>query len=158
MKFFVTWTDEQFEKLKELLKQPLSGSEIARELGITRNAVLGKVHRSGLQFAFKKVNGMKPKARPKIRRTTPFVTPARPLARKAYVEEPVPKDAPPSKRLKITDLDNAPGQCRFITAMDPEPEYCGHRTEKVYCPYHKKLTTGVAYKRADVTQKKGYRP
>src|SRR6266705_4759088 len=43
-----TWTDERVELLKKLWADGLSASQIAGELGgITRNAVIGKVHRLG---------------------------------------------------------------------------------------------------------------
>ena len=43
------WTDERVELLKKLWADGLSASRIAAELGgITRNAVIGKVHRLGL--------------------------------------------------------------------------------------------------------------
>lgn len=43
------WTDERVELLKKLWADGLSASQIAAELGgITRNAVIGKVHRLGL--------------------------------------------------------------------------------------------------------------
>ena len=45
----MAWTEERVEKLKELWAQGLSASQIAKELGgVTRNAVIGKVHRLGL--------------------------------------------------------------------------------------------------------------
>ena len=44
-----TWTDERVELLKKLWTEGLSASQIAAELGnVTRNAVIGKVHRLGL--------------------------------------------------------------------------------------------------------------
>ena len=44
------WTDERVELLKKLWSDGLSASQIAAELGgITRNAVIGKAHRLGLQ-------------------------------------------------------------------------------------------------------------
>jgi len=43
------WTDERVEQLKALWTGGLSASQIARALGgVTRNAVIGKVHRLGL--------------------------------------------------------------------------------------------------------------
>ena len=43
------WTDERVEQLKALWTEGLSASQIARALGgVTRNAVIGKVHRLGL--------------------------------------------------------------------------------------------------------------
>ena len=46
----ITWTDERVELLKKLWSDGLSASQIAAELGdgVTRNAVIGKVHRLGL--------------------------------------------------------------------------------------------------------------
>jgi GcrA cell cycle regulator len=45
----MSWTDERVEQLKSLWTEGLSASQIARVLGnVTRNAVIGKVHRLGL--------------------------------------------------------------------------------------------------------------
>lgn len=45
----MSWTDERVEKLKELWAEGMSASQIAKVLGgVTRNAVIGKVHRLGL--------------------------------------------------------------------------------------------------------------
>ncbi|MBB6308122.1 GcrA family cell cycle regulator [Xanthobacter tagetidis] len=45
----MSWTDERVELLKKLWGDGLSASQIAGELGeVTRNAVIGKVHRLGL--------------------------------------------------------------------------------------------------------------
>ncbi|NRP74663.1 hypothetical protein ILFOPFJJ_05585 [Ensifer psoraleae] len=44
-----TWTEARVERLKSLWAEGLSASQIAGELGgVTRNAVIGKVHRLGL--------------------------------------------------------------------------------------------------------------
>lgn len=46
----MSWTDERVELMRKLWLEGLSASQIAAELsnGITRNAVIGKVHRLGL--------------------------------------------------------------------------------------------------------------
>lgn len=45
----MAWTDERVELLKKLWAEGLSASQIAQRLGnVTRNAVIGKVHRLGL--------------------------------------------------------------------------------------------------------------
>jgi GcrA cell cycle regulator len=45
----MSWTDERVELLKKLWTEGLSASQIAGRLGsVTRNAVIGKVHRLGL--------------------------------------------------------------------------------------------------------------
>jgi GcrA cell cycle regulator len=45
----MSWTDERVETLKNMWSEGKSASQIAKELGgVTRNAVIGKVHRLGL--------------------------------------------------------------------------------------------------------------
>jgi len=45
----MSWTDERVELLKKMWGDGQSASQIAKELGgVTRNAVIGKVHRLGL--------------------------------------------------------------------------------------------------------------
>ena len=45
----MSWTDDRVELLKKLWGEGQSASQIAKELGgVTRNAVIGKVHRLGL--------------------------------------------------------------------------------------------------------------
>ena len=46
----MAWTDERIEKLKSLWSQGHTASQIADELGgVSRNAVIGKAHRLGLE-------------------------------------------------------------------------------------------------------------
>ena len=45
----MAWTDDRVETLKRMWGEGASASQIAKELGgVTRNAVIGKVHRLGL--------------------------------------------------------------------------------------------------------------
>ena len=45
----MSWTDERVETLRRMWVEGQSASQIAKELGqVTRNAVIGKVHRLGL--------------------------------------------------------------------------------------------------------------
>jgi len=60
----ITWTDERVEQLKKLWESGLSTSQIAAELGnITRNAVIGKVHRLGLSGRAKSPSSAVPRPR-----------------------------------------------------------------------------------------------
>ena len=46
----MSWTEERIERLKSLWSQGITASQIADELGgVSRNAVIGKAHRLGLQ-------------------------------------------------------------------------------------------------------------
>lgn len=60
----MSWTDERIALLTKLYTDGLSASQIAAELGgITRNAVIGKVHRLGLSGRPKKAGSSKPTVR-----------------------------------------------------------------------------------------------
>ena len=60
----MSWTDERVELLKKLWADGLSASQIAGELGgVTRNAVIGKVHRLGLSGRAKSQSQSAPRAR-----------------------------------------------------------------------------------------------
>ena len=60
----MSWTDERVELLKKLWSDGLSASQIAAELGgITRNAVIGKVHRLGLSGRAKSTSTGAPRPR-----------------------------------------------------------------------------------------------
>ena len=43
-----TWTAERIEQLRHCVGSGLTCSQIAAEIGVTRNAVIGKIHRLGL--------------------------------------------------------------------------------------------------------------
>ena len=43
-----TWNPERVEQLRNFVGAGLSCSQIAAEIGVTRNAVIGKIHRLGL--------------------------------------------------------------------------------------------------------------
>lgn len=61
----MSWTDERVETLKKMWTEGQSASQIAKELGgVTRNAVIGKVHRLGLSNRADEVEDIAPKVEP----------------------------------------------------------------------------------------------
>src|SRR5271163_189124 len=63
----MTWTDERVELLKKLWADGLSASRIAAELGgVSRNSVIGKVHRLGLSGRAKSASASVPRQRKRV--------------------------------------------------------------------------------------------
>jgi GcrA cell cycle regulator len=66
----MSWTDERIDRLKELWTQGMTASQIADELGgVSRNAVIGKAHRLGLQS---RPSPVKPNEGPSESAPSPF--------------------------------------------------------------------------------------
>lgn len=97
----MSWTDERVETLKKMWADGQSASQIAKELGgVTRNAVIGKVHRLGLSNRVGAAPEPAPKARaadpaPKPAETRPAAAkPAAPNTQPRAAEKPAPEPAP----------------------------------------------------------------
>ena len=87
----MSWTDERVETLKTMWGEGKSASQIAKELGgVTRNAVIGKVHRLGLSNRNGGGgSGAAAKAEPKEKAAAPAPKPAAPKP----APEPTPQPA-----------------------------------------------------------------
>lgn len=148
------WTDERVELLKKLWQDGLSASQIAKQLGgVTRNAVIGKVHRLGLSG----------RAAPSKPQRTVFKAPrparpvAAPLAAPRRVAELAPQPATP-----VRYVDEQPGTATVLTLGahmckwpigDPSLDnftFCGRRCDEgPYCHEHAQ----VAYQPAQTKKK-----
>jgi GcrA cell cycle regulator len=152
----MSWTDERVELLKKLWADGLSASQIASQLGgVTRNAVIGKVHRLNLSGRAKPASSP---ARPrKARPTTPhrpsgarsFVSGntalkihAHPAPRRVIVQVPI-EDLVVPISLNVSLLALNDQMCKWPIG-DPGTEgfhFCGHRNfnSLPYCEYHSRL-------------------
>jgi GcrA cell cycle regulator len=154
------WTDERVELLKRLWGDGLSASQIAGQLGgITRNAVIGKVHRLGLAGRAKTPPPAAPAqasvaavAKPKVERqpdpepvaAAPVQAPApRPFA--PFVAPPTPPAhiPEPAGAERVTIMDLREFMCRWPLG-DPtsaEFRFCGARaiTGLPYCTHHAQI-------------------
>jgi len=93
----MSWTDERIERLKALWSKGMTASHIAEELGgVSRNAVIGKAHRLGLQARPSPVRAGEGESPAKGKASAPAKpAPARAKAR----PEPAPAaSAPPPQR------------------------------------------------------------
>jgi GcrA cell cycle regulator len=149
----MSWTDERVELLKKLWSDGLSASQIAAELGgITRNAVIGKVHRLGLSGRAKSPSSAAPRQR-KTRTHTHMLRVTRPAVRgntalaHAYeyeVEaepELVDNVIPMGQRRTLLELSEE--TCRWPIGDPGSAEFffCGGAsvTGLPYCAYHSRV-------------------
>jgi len=90
----MSWTEERVETLKRMWAEGQSASQIAKELGgVTRNAVIGKVHRLGLSNragGTPSATTAKPAAKEKPAKPA---KPVRPAAKKAESAPEAPAEA-----------------------------------------------------------------
>lgn len=157
MAFSTLWQDEELViRLKELWYAGFSCNEIADKLGnnVTRNAVIGKVHRLGLSGREKTPSSAAPrkrKARPaqhKMRVSRPASRVEAALAAALEVElESGPaafdNDVPMSQRLSLLDLNEE--TCHWpIGDLELAPAdffFCGGKALQhlPYCVYHSRI-------------------
>jgi GcrA cell cycle regulator len=161
----MSWTDERVEQLKQHWTEGKSASQIASLLGagLTRNAVIGKVHRLGLAGRAKSPGMVSPRPRsaphrvaaPRIASAAPRITrgaTALAIAHEALADvEPEAFESvvvPMSLRVTIVELKEA--MCRWPLG-DPataEFRYCGSPTASgPYCAYHGSLAYQPAHER-----------
>jgi GcrA cell cycle regulator len=139
------WTDDTVETLKRLWGEPdLSAAVIAQRLGVTRNAVLGKIHRLGLS---------KPRALRPLAKRTPEPRPRRlprpcavvPVAAMARPQAVAPERLEVGPGL-VPHLEDLPRRACHWPLGDPQAAdftFCGRFAETgPYCPAH----AAVAYR------------
>ncbi len=100
--FKMAWTEDRVEVLTKLWAEGLSASQIAKQLGgVTRNAVIGKVHRLGL-------SGRAKPSRPVVRvASKPAKAKTRPASVPRVVKAPVvAEQAPPPPPVEAKPLPN----------------------------------------------------
>src|SRR5690348_17003333 len=86
----MSWTDERIERLKSMWAKGATASQIADELGgVSRNAVIGKAHRLGLE---QRPSPVKPGEEKEVAKKPAPAAPPKPVTPKA--EAPAPKAAP----------------------------------------------------------------
>lgn len=168
----MNWTDERVELLRKLWSEGLSASQIAAQLGsVTRNAVIGKVHRLKLSS-----RGRTTAAAPRQKKTSQGATASKTVSRSATVTrsvttsigatalqaqfdaEPVARYhmrpaenvvVPISRRLQLVQLSER--TCKWPNG-DPLMEdfsFCGNDAAETgpYCGYHSKIAFQPAAER-----------
>jgi GcrA cell cycle regulator len=156
------WTDERVEILKKLWLDGLSASQIAKQLGgVTRNAVIGKVHRLGLSGRAAPSQPTRPVFKaPRAPRPAPAPAPRR---IEAHSHAHVPAHAAPvptpafyaEEPGSATVLTLGAHMCKWPIG-DPSSDgfsFCGRRTDVdgPYCVQHAR----VAYQPTQTRKRTG---
>ena len=111
----MSWTDDRVEVLKKMWGEGQSASQIAKELGgVTRNAVIGKVHRLGLSNRAGSSSAATAKKEAKSKATSK--TASAPKTKVEPKTEPAIKPRPASE-----GKPNFPARRQIIPAGQPLP-------------------------------------
>lgn len=102
----MSWTDERIDQLRQMWERGMTASQIAEELGgVSRNAVIGKAHRLGLQARPSPVKATdaasKPAAAPQARKA-----PAPAKAESSASDEP--RIAKPQPKAPVAPVEPRP--------------------------------------------------
>ena len=150
------WTNEQVDQLREMWSEGLTANEIAKKLGVTKNAIVGKVHRLCLKA---RPSPIKTKvAELKVEEAVSLdveeggcaevsVQDKQALETEVVVKE---KKSCHCNNVKLTELDSH--TCRWPIG-DPRDDdfcFCGKRvrTGQTYCDEH----SAMAYVKANRTR------
>ena len=152
----MTWTDERVELLRKLWTDGLSASQIAGELGgVTRNAVIGKVHRLGLSGRAKAPSTVSARPRKPRAPSHPMSATFRVQGNTALAPIRLPEeDVEPETDVALMPMaEVVPFVCERVTIMElrecmcrwpigdpgrPDFRFCGGRTNAgiPYCAHH----------------------
>ena len=154
----MSWTEERVELLTKLWSEGLSASQIATELGgVTRNAVIGKVHRLGLSGRGKAPAQTKPRRSRQTRaprRTVVQSTVGNVALKQVYEEEADIETLPQVRQVSLETIVIPIEQRRSILTLneqtckwpigDPGSDdfyFCGAScdTGSPYCEAHARI-------------------
>ena len=160
----MSWTEERVDVLKKLWAEGHSASQIAKQLGgVTRNAVIGKVHRLGL-------SGRATPSRP-VKRPPRLARPKPQIAADGTARPALPRASKPSERSVVaaekaamaalppmplkdgeaaTILTIRDSMCKWPIGdpADPAFAFCGRKADcGPYCKEHAKIAFQPARKR-----------
>lgn len=149
------WTDEAVEELKRMWDRGMTTGQIAKALNVTKNSIIGKVHRLCLTARPSPIK--KADAEPKEKKSAKKETPSKEIkktagTRQSEVEtketepQPNPKVTADTTNIPLVKLDNH--TCRWPMG-DPRDDdfcFCGKRirTGQTYCEEH----AAIAYVKA----------
>lgn len=120
-----TWPQEHLDQLLALIKNGLTLPQIAKEMGMTKNKIVGKIYRMGWRKDNHQLERIDLLQNVQIK-----------------VNLPLPKPTPTnteSKNLSLLDLQK--DQCHWPTGdwLAGDKTFCGLKCSGVYCVDHNEL-------------------
>jgi GcrA cell cycle regulator len=145
------WTDDLVAALKARWASGWSAAQIAVEIGVTRNAALGKLNRLGLLGTLHPQAGQSPRPKPKRtaapRKPRPAAKPVDEIAGRTasaiivddFIVEPL--TLPDQRGVKLHELTNSTCRWPLGPALAPAELFCGATQADMldgrpYCPHH----------------------
>lgn len=143
-----TWTPERIDQLRTYVVAGLTCSQIAAEIGVSRNAIIGKIHRLG-------IGPGRPAAAPMRRRPAPVPRPAqnRAVVRTQVLEftELPLAGAPVESTQRCSLLDLAHDRCRWPISDPGKADFafCGNiaLAGASYCAGHARMAYRASTRR-----------
>lgn len=142
----MSWTPELIKELKKLWKKGLTTGEIGRVIGMSKNAVVGKAHRLGLESRPSPIKReemvKKEKAARALKKVAkPVAKPTRPVVQsEPEVAVKSAKKVKPGKNKGVKLVDLKPTSCRWPEGDPKESDFhfCGKEAVpgKSYCEEH----------------------
>jgi GcrA cell cycle regulator len=136
----LAWTIDRIEKLKTLWHKRLSASLIGSILGVSRSAVLGKVHRLG-NLETRKTLRVPPVKQPIVR--TQHIR----GRRKPQPPQPLPPEPIVEVEFLDFDLDQlGRGDCHYPHGEQVPYSFCGQPVQQgsSFCPVHHRISYHAA--------------
>ena len=138
-----TWTTDRIEKLKTCLDAGFSCAEIAREIGVTRNAVIGKISRLKLTRVKNAMAGARERRlatgapRPRV------VTQHQILMALRATPEPLASELSNGSAHRCSLFELGQEKCRWPISEPGAEEFCFCGDQPVsglpYCPAHARI-------------------
>ena len=157
----MAWTEQMVDDLRAMWKEGLTTAEIGKRLGVSKNSIVGKVHRLGLSGRPSPIKKKEEVENPVVE-AKPLPTKkaekvkSEPVPASKKVEEPKEEkieikvakqpETPRKEHVSLVDLDNH--TCRWPIG-DPKDEnfhFCGKKVKigQTYCEEH----ANIAYVKA----------
>jgi GcrA cell cycle regulator len=147
-----TWTAERVELLKSRFEAGLTCREIAADIGVSRNAVIGKITRLNLSRA-DGVGERLPEQARSPRAPRPRRTSQRQLLR--ALPPALPPEPEPCGEHRCSLLELSEENCRWpISSLGPAVWFCGNTRAKgfAYCAGHARIAYQTSSRWRDVRQ------